>query len=256
MNLLRWSSANAKTHHLAATLGIPKTAMVGLSLPSGFTCPGASICLSRAVKDKESGKLTVKDGHGCEFRCYSATLEARFRNVYKLVNHNFSALKAAGLRDVPALSGLINQSIDGYKRGTIRVIRLHVHGDFLTREYMQSWLRVARNRPEIQVYGYTKSLKFWASLRDQSPPNFRLVASIGGKYDSLIAEHSMVSARVVYSEQEAESLGLEIDHDESLAFACNRDYALLLHGTQPAGSSAAMALEALKQSGFTGYNRN
>jgi hypothetical protein len=38
-------------------------------------------------------------------------------------------------------------------------------------------------------------------------------ASRGGRDDHLIEEHSLRSARVVYSEAEADALGLEIDHE-------------------------------------------
>ena len=53
----------------------------------------------------------------------------------------------------------------------------------------------------------------------------------------------------MYREQEARSLGLEIDHDDS--HAANPDtreqsFALLIHGVQPAGSEAAQAIKALK----------
>ena len=46
--------------------------------------------------------------------------------------------------------------------------------------------------------------------------------------------------------------GLEIDHDDSHAAdptKCNQDFALLIHGTQPAGTEAATALRELKGKG-------
>jgi len=56
----------------------------------------------------------------------------------------------------------------------------------------------------------------------------------------------------VFSEAEANSLGLDIDHDDShAANPAWRDnsFALLVHGTQPAGSEAATALKELKGKG-------
>ncbi len=65
----------------------------------------------------------------------------------------------------------------------------------------------------------------------------------------------MRTATVVYSEQTAKELGLELDHDDSLAQVHGPDFALLLHGTQPANSDASKAKQKLKiVSGFTGYS--
>jgi hypothetical protein len=80
--------------------------------------------------------------------------------------------------------------------------------------------------------------------------NFVLTASYGGSDDYLIDELGLRSAKVVFSEAEAEKLGLEIDHDDSHAArpsTRNQDFALLIHGTQPVGSEAAEALKLLKK---------
>ena len=57
-------------------------------------------------------------------------------------------------------------------------------------------------------------------------------------------------AKVVYSEQEAHNLDLAIDHDDTHAAKpslSNQSFALMLHGTQPKGSTAADALKVLKR---------
>ena len=82
--------------------------------------------------------------------------------------------------------------------------------------------------------------------------NFVLTASYGGRDDHMIDQFNLRSAKVVFSEAEANSLGLDIDHDDShAANPAWRDnsFALLVHGTQPAGSEAATALKELKGKG-------
>ena len=60
-------------------------------------------------------------------------------------------------------------------------------------------------------------------------------------------------AYVVYTEEEAEKLGLEIDHDDSHCFG-DKPFALLVHGSQEAGSEAAQAIaQRRRERGFTGY---
>jgi hypothetical protein len=82
--------------------------------------------------------------------------------------------------------------------------------------------------------------------------NFVLTASYGGRDDHLIDDptFNFRSAKVVFSEAEAEELGLEIDHDDSHAARPSmrdQDFALLIHGTQPKGSEASEALKVLKR---------
>jgi len=78
-------------------------------------------------------------------------------------------------------------------------------------------------------------------------------ASWGGSEDHLIAEHDLRSARVVFSQDEARALGLDIDHDDSHAMAHGDDFALLLHGSQPPDTAAARAAKELRDGGFRGY---
>jgi hypothetical protein len=62
-------------------------------------------------------------------------------------------------------------------------------------------------------------------------------------------------AYVVYTEQQAEELGLEIDHDDEHCFG-DKPFALLVHSPQRAGSLASQALTQRKKDGmWTGYNK-
>ena len=74
-----------------------------------------------------------------------------------------------------------------------------------------------------------------------------MTASRGGKWDNLIDEKGWKEARVVYSEEEAADLGLEIDHDDTHAAFGKKSFALLLHGTQPKGSVAGEALKVINK---------
>lgn len=214
------------------------------SLPSGFTCPSASECLSRA--HKITGKIT--DGSATVFRCFSASQEATFPNVRKSRWENFDALKAVG-SDVSALVEFISANLPKQN-----IIRIHVGGDFYSQAYFDAWLGVAKNNPAKTFYAYTKSLDYWVARKHLIPPNFKLNASRGGRKDYLIADYGLKFAEVVFTEEEAASKGLEIDHDDLRAFAQDKSFALLLHGVQPKGSAASDALKILKRQGKTGYS--
>jgi hypothetical protein len=238
-NKLYFSPANAKTKLITDYMKIEKGEIFSFSLPAGHSCPFAVACKSSA--DKNTGKIT--DGENCEFRCFASTMEARSKNLRKNVHHNFSLVKNS-----PDVVKLIEQSIPE----KTKIVRVHVSGDFFTEQYFLDWLTVAKNNPDIIFYGYTKAVIYLKKYENELPSNFIFTASLGGVYDNLAIE--MKHSRVVFSENEALEYGLEIDNNEEHALLTNKPFALLVHGTQPAGSKASKALSELKKSGHTGYH--
>lgn len=237
LNKLKFSAGNSK---LAPNI-------FTFSLPAGYACPGSHACRSQAVKTSEG--FRIKDGPNCQFRCFAAIDEVLKPNVREQRWHNFNLLKGKSLSEMVEL---ITASLPHPHWKFI--VRLHVSGDFFSQDYFDAWLAVIRQHPATLFYAYTKSLPFWLLRQGMIPDNLKLVASRGGKWDSLIEEKGLRSAKVVYSEAEAATLGLEIDHDDSHAYEGDKDFALLLHGTQPAGSEAGKAWQALKQIGKGGYH--
>lgn len=235
MKLLKFSKGNAK---------LSKN-IFSMSLPSGWACPFADLCLSKA--DPVTGKLT--DGKNTQFRCFSATQENIFPATRQQRQHNFDLLRV--LKTPETMAELILASLPA----KAQIIRIHVAGDFFSQNYFDAWMIVAGKRPEVVFYGYTKSLPYLVKRLGQMPSNFRLTASEGGRQDELIKTHGLKYAKVVYSYAEARKLKLPIDHDDSHAINNKKSFALIIHGAQPAKSAASRALQKLKQSGFTGYNR-
>jgi Gene product 88 len=214
------------------------------SLPAGHACPGALRCMAKA--DRQTGKL--QDGPSQTFRCFAAGDEARYPNLRKLRWHNFDLLKG---RTREGMAALILDSLPA----DAKLVRLHVAGDFFSDTYFLAWMDVAKAKPEILFYTYTKSLPIWLRHRSSVPVNFKLTASEGGKHDDLIESEALKFAKVLFSIEEARELGLEIDHDDSHAFASDKSFALLLHGTQRKETPAAKARSALRLAGYNGYSQ-
>ena len=226
-----------------------------LDLLSGWSCPFAKNCLSKV---HETGNLTksgnpqvkLQDGPETEFRCFSASQEALLPNVYKRRKHNFDTLRGLHLND---MIHRLNQD----KPKDLGILRFHVGGDFFNSDYFFAAINVAMMNPDKLFYAYTKSLRYWLKYRGYTEQinNFVLTASRGGRDDSLIESEMLRESVVVFSEAEAAEKGLEIDHDNSHAavpsWRCN-DFALLVHGVQPAGSEAGKAVSALKGKGSYG----
>jgi len=222
-----------------AKLVATKTA--AFSLPAGYTCPGACDCL--AWFDRETNKLV--DGDDALFRCFAASIEAAFPSVRKSVDRNLAILKNA--KTTEAMTEIIDLSLPSRR---FENIRIHADGDFFHQAYFLAWMETARRNPERLFYAYTKSLPMWVKLMNLIPDNFVLTASRGGKWDNLIERHNLRSCTVVYHPDEAEALGLEIDHDDSHARSTDgNDFALLLHGAQSKGSKASAALKRMRSDG-------
>ena len=249
--MLKFSKANAKTQALKndselANYLTDNRKIYSLDLLSGWSCPHAKDCLSKAIV-QDNGKRKIKDGKDTKFRCFSASQEVQYTNVYNSRKHNFDLLRHLDYDDMVEL---IHNSLPK----DVGIVRIHVAGDFFSRDYMHAWYTVALRNPRTLFYAYTKSLRFWVGGISEFPEiwNFVLTASYGGRDDHMIDEFNLRSARVVFSEAEAEELGLAIDHDDSHAAKPTlRDdsFALLIHGTQPAGSEASTALKKLKGKG-------
>jgi len=235
--LLKFSDGNAKLEGIS-----------NFSLPAGHACPGAFQCQSRTVNNENEKGFHVQDGAHCQFRCFAATDEAKYPAVRMQRWHNFLLLKDAGT--IGAMADLIEKSLPK----TWAPIRIHVSGDFFSQDYFDAWIKVAKNHPTQIFYAYTKSIPLWVKRLGQIPPNLRLVASHGGRWDQLIEKHNLKYAKVVFTVEQAAEAGLEIDHDDSHAYGSGPSFALLLHGTQPAGSPAAKAWSALKAQGIGGYH--
>lgn len=128
-------------------------------------------------------------------------------------------------------------------------MRIHVGGDFFSQAYFDAWTTVARRRPQVKFYAYTKSLQYWTERLDIVPANMVLTASRGGKYDHLIDRFGLKSVVVLHHPDEAAAMRLEIDHDDTHAQTGTESFALLIHGGQRAGSKAAEAVQRLRQEG-------
>ena len=241
MDKLKFGDPNAKLKKMIKKVGL---VLKTFTLPAGHTCPAAKDCFSRA--DRETGKVT--DGPDTVFRCFMASAEARSPSLRKLVWHNLELIKEAlkrdaqaGFENMPHTSQLIHKSLPK----KFDIMRVHVGGDYFSREYLMAWIEVAKLNPDKVFYSYSKSLHLFKQFA--LPENLVLTASRGGKHDDLIDLHGWKEALVVYSEEEAAERGLEIDHDDTHAAFGEDNFALLIHGTQPKGSMASQALQAIKR---------
>ena len=198
----------------------------------------------KTIADRAWGFIT--DGIKQLYRCYAASDEAKSPQVRAARHWNFELLRKETEYEMVKR---INASLP--KKAEL--VRIHVSGDFFNQRYFNAWCSVARLNPDILFYAYTKSLKYWLEYKEEPyseiPSNLKLTASWDHSNSRLIQRHRLKFAQVVFSEEEAAKLGLEIDHDDSHAYKGDKSFALLLHGTQPKGTMAAKAKNKLITTG-------
>ena len=141
-------------------------------LPAGKTCPNANECKSYVVMNA-NGKTTLKDGENNIFRCYAASQENQYPNVFKARKYNLDLiLKTLNSKDgFYKTYELINASIQKHITKNINKVRIHSSGDFFNGEYLRSWFAVARLNKHLKFYCYSKSLHLFGT-NVSIPDNF------------------------------------------------------------------------------------
>ena len=136
---------------------------------AGITCPNANECKSYVVMNA-NGKTSLKDGENSIFRCYAASQENQYPNVYKARKYNLDLIKKTLDNDyaIPLKTiKLIQDSIKKHITKNIDKVRIHSSGDFFNGQYLRAWLTVTRLNPQLKFYCYSKSLIniFFVTLR-------------------------------------------------------------------------------------------
>lgn len=227
------------------------------SIASGVTCPGASICKALVQVKEVDGKMTRKlvEGPDATLRCFSAVQELAFPSLHAIRVNNLRLLTKAGSTE--KMRDLILEGLSPHAS----MVRVHIGGDFFSQAYFDAWMETAKARSSTTFYAYTKSIPFWKNYlrrHKQLPSNFKMVASLGGKFDHLVDRKKMVWCVIVMHPEEAHAMNLPIeDSDDTLAQKAEAPFALVIHAQQKAGSPAAAAIKRMRDEGtHFGYGRH
>lgn len=177
---LRWTHGNSKLQKTSGeTL---KIVGFGISADTDIngvnSCPGALAC--RGV-------------------CYAKQGTYLFKNVKEARFFNLSASFSPDFRDM-----LVWDLISITHNGKINCVRIHDSGDFHSQSYLDAWKDAARFFPHVTFYAYTKSLHL--DLHNNLPANFKLVQSLGGKYDERV-NLSMPHSRIFSTDDDRINAG-------------------------------------------------
>lgn len=148
----------------------------------------------------------------CAKFCYARNGTYNFRNVKARHIANLEYI----LEDP---HGWFNHMLDEvqHKKMKGKFVRIHDSGDFFNEIYLELWLQIARETPNVTFYCYTKEVELFKRVVEPNcPPNFRYLYSMGGKQDHLINKETDRHAEVFpddaaildagYSNQDASDL--------------------------------------------------
>ena len=121
---------------------------------------------------------------------------------------------------------LIQDEIDNKK---ITHIRIHNSGDFYSPKYLNKWVKIAENNPDIIFYGYSKSIPLLKALKN-TPENFKFVYSMGSKVDHLINIEQDRHAAIFNNEGDLLKNGyINASNNDLLAITENNKVGLIYH---------------------------
>ena len=241
--------------------------VVTFSLPAGWSCPFAKTCLKKVNRERTvdpekigtskiskrtgeevpyKGDVVVTKGKDSEFDCFAANQEMQYDALRANRWHNFDLLREAGKEGgAEAQADLIVKSLEHffYTEGAKNEVRIHESGDFYNGEYLRAWMLTAQRMPDIKFYAYTKSVPYVAAMEKllANTPNLSITLSQGGRKDDEIDNLDIKTSRVFNTPESILKAGLILDLDDNLAKekgGRDKDFALLIHGTQEAGEKS------------------
>ena len=183
--------------------GNGKLPFFAFSSLAGIDCPQAGACLYADGKE-ENGPIS---GFCYSFKCWRYP-SAFFR---QLVN-SIRLRTKAGRDEIVAAWMALPQGA---------TVRLYVDGDFASPDILAFWMRLCFARPDLQVYGYSKSWRLllaYAQSGARFPSNYLLNLSSGGSGTE--AEKEAVSRLPI---ARGEFIAVPTLHDHGNAYQSRRN---------------------------------
>jgi hypothetical protein len=123
----------------------------------------------------------------CESWCYSKSAWRNPNAAGRQIANSMLLRYATGRAFIAAEFGRIKGD----------VLRLYVDGDFHSTDNLRFWMDLIKTRPDIKVYGYSKSWAEFITLHLQQyefPSNYMLNLSGGSKWDYMPAMRSIMES--------------------------------------------------------------
>lgn len=202
MNLL---TQNTKLKETSKKLGLK---IFNFSIPAYKSSNGETIC--KYAKD-------------CVKYCYAQKGNyTRFPKIGELMEQKYLLSKTVNF------VALMNIEI---KKKKAEAIRIHDSGDFYSKEYLNKWIQIAKDNPNVNFYAYTKSLPYFKDIT--LPENMDIIFSVGGYKDKDIDFSKDRHAQIFDNIDELKKAGYinasKIDYYATKFYSNNKKVGLIYH---------------------------
>lgn len=179
-----------------------------------------------------SGIKTCPNAATCAKGCYAVTGLYRLPRNQRILKERFN---------LSLSNKFVQVMTDEIKRRRILRLRIHDSGDFYSKEYLEKWLKIARENPGVEFYTYTKMISLLKKYKTggQIPANFKVVYSFGGTEDHLIDQKHDLHSEVFISKEELIDNGYEDAHnDDAIVLrSTSNKIGLIHHGPMKYGTA-------------------
>jgi len=135
-----------------------------------------------------SGKLTCPMADECVKFCYAKKGAYIWSNVQPAFEKRYELSKT---------DKFIESMNDEIKRKKPDFVRVHDSGDYYSRSYLNKWIQIAINNPDVKFYSYTNMIQLTKEV--QLPDNYDIIYSDSGKQKHLINETTDRHTRIFSS---------------------------------------------------------
>jgi len=179
-----------------------------------------------------TGLITCPSASKCIAGCYAKAGAYVWSTVAKAYENRLSLSRTKGFEQVIVYH--LDRLIKKHKTGKI-LIRIHDSGDFYSKEYFETWLKIIQVyqlETRIQFYAYTKMVQMCKTYA--IPQNLTLIYSYGGREDSHIDTSVDRHAKVFENETELAAMDYsDASQDDMVAaLGTNNKIGLVYHGTK------------------------
>ena len=172
-----------------------------------------------AYKTK-TGKITCPFADKCVKYCYAQKGAYTWSPAQNKHNENYNTTKQDNFIDI------IQDEIN--RKRKITHVRVHSSGDYYSPKYLNKWVTIARNNPEIIFYSYTKSIPLVNKI--DLPNNYIMIFSEGSKVDFMIDENNHRHAKIFNNQEELVASGyIDASGDDLKALTPNKKVGLIFH---------------------------
>ena len=122
-----------------------------------------------------SGKLTCPMADECVKFCYAKKGAYIWGNVKPAFERRYELTKTSDF--IVEMNAEIQKKKPQY-------MRVHDSGDYYSREYLQKWIEIAKNNPNVRFYSYTNMVELFKEIT--LPENYDIIYSMSGKQKHMV----------------------------------------------------------------------